>query len=147
MWYKVKLSLQRPNRLWGLQGVQAPRIFRQLSHEDDKVFTGRLYPQARSLVLISLKRLTRPQGHSASGTMKSTATEIYISMQRSLGITQVINGVHVDLTPRYSSHFPVFSSYVISMQYVLAIALLYTTYRKLRITSSQLQTDLTHRET
>ena len=30
------------------------------------LLTGRLYPQKISLILISIKRLSRPQGHSAA---------------------------------------------------------------------------------
>jgi hypothetical protein len=33
--------------------------------------TGRLYPQEGFLVLISVKRLSRPQGHNATGKIKS----------------------------------------------------------------------------
>jgi hypothetical protein len=35
------------------------------------LITGRLHPQEKSVVLISVKRLSQPQGHSAARTIKS----------------------------------------------------------------------------
>ena len=54
MWkLSVKLSLYRPDRLLGLQEVQAPKISRQSAH------VGSHYPQDTFLIHTSVKRLSR----------------------------------------------------------------------------------------
>jgi hypothetical protein len=63
-------GLERP---LGFQEVEAPEF---IDNRHMKVVrssalrTGRLYPQERFLVLISVKRLSRPQGHNTTGRIK-----------------------------------------------------------------------------
>jgi hypothetical protein len=68
---KVKLSHYRP---WGFRRLRLPEF---LDNRHLRVVglsalrTGRLYPQEIFLVLISVKRLSRPQGHTSARGIKS----------------------------------------------------------------------------
>jgi hypothetical protein len=58
---KVKLSLYRP---LGLQKVEAPRISKQMVHEDGRVVSSMHWPplpQKKFLVLISVKAESTPE--------------------------------------------------------------------------------------
>jgi hypothetical protein len=66
--------LQAFHRPLGFQEVEAPRISRQSALEGGKVVSPThrpSLPQEGFLVLISAKRLSRPQGHNATGRIKS----------------------------------------------------------------------------
>ena len=71
---KVKLSLYRPDGLRGLLNVEAPRIFRKLSHEADKFLslTHRPpLPPGNIPGTYFCYNLNQLQGHGAAGRVKS----------------------------------------------------------------------------
>ena len=61
------------DRAWGFQEAEAPRL-QDNRHmkmvRSSALPIGCLYPQEIFLILISVKRLSRPQGHSAAGRIK-----------------------------------------------------------------------------
>ena len=68
----------------GLQVVEAPKIFTQSIHKAGKVValhTGRLYPPGKIPGTHFSHRLSRPQGHSAAGRIKSRlATHVHVGL-------------------------------------------------------------------
>jgi hypothetical protein len=72
--YKIYPS-NRPWRTIGLYNVEAPTFFRQPAHRwwggCQPSAPAARYPPGRFLVLISVKRLSRPQGHSAVESIRT----------------------------------------------------------------------------
>jgi hypothetical protein len=72
---KVKLSHYRPGQTLRVPGGSGSQFSRQSTHECGKVVSpinrSPLPPQEIFLVLISVKRLSRPQDHSAAGRIMS----------------------------------------------------------------------------
>jgi len=67
---KVKKSVYRPDRPWGLQGVETPRFQDNRRKKVVSLWglrTGRIYPQEIFLVLISIRGGFDSKGHSEAG--------------------------------------------------------------------------------
>jgi hypothetical protein len=110
---RVKQSHYRPGRPWGFHEVQTPR-YQDNWHINvvrlSALGTGCLYRQEVFLVLISVKRLSRPQGHSATGRIMSmkNSNDTSASSERNFSVAGLVLQVGRNNLTQWMCHSDLF---------------------------------------